>query len=103
MMVLGWGLEKNRIMSPDVDVADPVAMGRRMEHQASPFPYQSSLLGMLLSVAILALVMLASTTASAWGSFGIEPGSVTTTAVERDGTIDTQAGSHPYALSDPGS
>ena len=34
---------------------------------------------------------------SANASFGIEPGSFETTAVERDGTIDTRAGSHPYA------
>jgi hypothetical protein len=33
---------------------------------------------------------------SAYAGFGIEPGSFKTAAVERDGTIDTRAGSHPY-------
>jgi hypothetical protein len=32
----------------------------------------------------------------ALASFGIVPASVKTTAIERDGTIDTMAGSHPY-------
>ncbi len=34
--------------------------------------------------------------AGAQAGFGIQPGSVSTTAINRDGTIDTQAGSHPY-------
>jgi hypothetical protein len=36
-------------------------------------------------------------TAVAQASFGIAPGSVTATALNRDGTIDSQAGSHPYS------
>jgi hypothetical protein len=34
--------------------------------------------------------------ANARASFGIEPGSLSTVALERDGTIDVRAGSHPY-------
>ena len=33
----------------------------------------------------------------AWASFGIVPGSFQTTAINRDGTIDMQAGSHPIS------
>ena len=47
-------------------------------------------------VALIAAVF-ASFVASAEAGFGVAPGSVKTTAVNRDGTIDTQAGSHPYA------
>jgi hypothetical protein len=32
------------------------------------------------------------------GGFGLQPGSLSITAENRDGTIDTQASSHPYAL-----
>ncbi|HTZ85247.1 MAG TPA: hypothetical protein VMB05_01135 [Solirubrobacteraceae bacterium] len=38
------------------------------------------------------------TAAPAWGAFGIEPGSLHVAAVNRDGTPDLQAGSHPYAF-----
>jgi hypothetical protein len=34
----------------------------------------------------------------AQADFGIAPGSTTVTALNRDGTIDTQAGSHPYSF-----
>ena len=46
-------------------------------------------------VALMLIVFLIGVS-SARASFGILPGSFTTTAVERDGTIDTRAGSHPY-------
>jgi hypothetical protein len=44
-------------------------------------------------VLLLVFVLLVS---SARASFGVQPGSFRTTAIERDGTIDTRAGSHPY-------
>ncbi len=45
-------------------------------------------------VALLAALILP---ASAQADFGLIPGSLSTTALNRDGTIATQAGSHPYA------
>ena len=49
-----------------------------------------------LSVGLGMLAVFASVASSAHAGFGIVPGSVTTAAVERDGAIDMQAGSHPY-------
>jgi hypothetical protein len=49
-----------------------------------------------LAATLLALLSLASL---ARADFGIVPGSVTITPENRDGTLDTQAGSHPYGLS----
>jgi hypothetical protein len=46
---------------------------------------------------MIVLGAFASIAPSAGASFGVKPGSVTTTASKRDGTIDTRAGSHPYA------
>ena len=37
-------------------------------------------------------------TGRAWGAFGVAPGSVEMVAVEKNGTVDTRAGSHPYAF-----
>jgi hypothetical protein len=48
---------------------------------------------MTMAVSLAAFGML---TASAHASFGIEPGSFKTIALNGDGTIDAQAGSHPY-------
>jgi hypothetical protein len=51
------------------------------------------LAGYLIVLCVLALTAPSVSRAS----FGIKPGSFQTTAVNRDGTVDTQAGSHPYA------
>ena len=50
---------------------------------------RAALLGALLAALVLP--------ASAQADFGLIPGSLSATALNRDGTIDTQAGSHPYA------
>ena len=49
-------------------------------------------LGVLTLMMVSTLMM----TSSAYAGFGVEPGSFTTVATERDGAIDTRAGSHPY-------
>jgi len=49
--------------------------------------------GALLLAFVAALIV----PATAQADFGLIPGSLSTTALNRDGTIDTQAGSHPYA------
>ena len=46
----------------------------------------------------LALLALAAPPALARADFGLVPGSATMTTEYRDGTIDTQAGSHPYGF-----
>lgn len=46
--------------------------------------------------AISLVAVFVTVVASAYASFGIEPGSFQTIALNRDGTIDAQAGSHPY-------
>ena len=48
-----------------------------------------------LFILATATVLLCPAVANA-AEFGIEPGSVTTTALNRNGTLDTQAASHPY-------
>jgi len=50
------------------------------------------------AVALLlgALVALGWSASDAWAGFGFVPGSASTVALNRDGTVDTQAGSHPY-------
>jgi hypothetical protein len=53
------------------------------------------LLALSLFVATMATVGGGTALASGLG-FGIVPGSVKTAAIEHDGTIDSQAGSHPY-------
>ena len=50
-----------------------------------------ALIGVLLCAAVSPTL--------ARADFGLVPGSATATAVNRDGTLDTQAGSHPYAFS----
>jgi hypothetical protein len=50
-----------------------------------------------IGVPLAILVVLITATPSASASFGIVPGSFTTAAIERDGTVDTRAGSHPFA------
>ena len=52
-----------------------------------------SLIAGLTAIFVLALIP-----ASALADFGIEPGSVTLTAENRDGTLTQLAGSHPFAL-----
>jgi hypothetical protein len=47
-------------------------------------------------IAILGLAIGLAAAPGAAASFGVEPASFTTTALERDGTVDTRAGSHPY-------
>lgn len=47
-------------------------------------------------ITITALAVSAMSVASAQASFGIEPDSFQTMAINRDGTPDAQAGSHPY-------
>jgi hypothetical protein len=46
----------------------------------------------------LALLFFATVASSAQAAFGIEPGSFKVTALNADGSTDTQAGSHPYAF-----
>jgi hypothetical protein len=46
----------------------------------------------------LALLLFATVASSAQAAFGIEPGSFKVTALNRDGSTDTQAGSHPYSF-----
>ena len=47
---------------------------------------------------ILAFLVLAASPAAAQADFGFIPGSTTLSAENRDGTLATQAGSHPYAF-----
>ncbi len=51
----------------------------------------------ILLTSVLSLGFLA-VPAAAQADFGLVPGNTTVTALNRDGTIDTQAGSHPYAF-----
>jgi hypothetical protein len=51
-----------------------------------------------LIVALLALSALATPTAAQAEEFGFVPGSASVTAINKDGTIATQASSHPYAF-----
>jgi hypothetical protein len=51
--------------------------------------------GLILLATLSALLILP---ANAPADFGIEPGSLSMRAVERDGTPDSRAGSHPYAF-----
>jgi hypothetical protein len=50
--------------------------------------------GTLVTIVLLAGLILPT---MAEADFGLIPGSLSTTALNRDGTIDTQAGSHPYS------
>ena len=51
----------------------------------------------IVVLAVSSCVLISAWTAPlARASFAISPGSVTTTAAEQDGTVDSQAGSHPY-------
>jgi hypothetical protein len=50
-----------------------------------------------LIVSLLALSALA-LPAAAQADFGFKPGAASVTAIKRDGTVDTQASSHPYAF-----
>ncbi len=52
----------------------------------------------LLAVAVLVASMLA-VPASALADFGFKPDTAAVTALNRDGTIDTRAGSHPFSFS----
>ncbi|HYM45297.1 MAG TPA: hypothetical protein VES65_03955, partial [Solirubrobacteraceae bacterium] len=52
---------------------------------------------LLGAVLTLVLVVFVSVVSSARASFGIAPGSFSTSALNRDGSVDTQAGSHPYS------
>jgi hypothetical protein len=46
---------------------------------------------------LVAVVVAVFVPATAQADFGLVPGSLSASALNRDGTIDTQAGSHPYA------
>src|SRR5271156_2925649 len=46
---------------------------------------------------LAAIVVALAAPAAAQAGFGIVPGSVTTVALNRDGSVDQQAGSHPYS------
>ena len=50
-----------------------------------------------LLVPVVVLVVFTFVVADAQAGFGVLPGSFVTSAVNRDGSVDTQAGSHPYA------
>ena len=52
---------------------------------------------LLAAVAVIALML--AVPASALADFGFKPNTATVTALNRDGTIDTRAGSHPYSFS----
>ena len=52
----------------------------------------------MLSVVLVATCSLMATS-SAWAAFGIAPGSLSARVENEDGTVDRQAGSHPYAFS----
>jgi P pilus assembly chaperone PapD len=49
----------------------------------------------LICAFVLALLALPS---AAQADFGLVPGKTTITPLNKDGTIDTQAGSHPYSF-----
>jgi hypothetical protein len=51
-----------------------------------------------LPVMILLVLVVPAAALATEGGFGIVPGSATVRAENRDGTLDTQAGSHPYAF-----
>jgi len=51
----------------------------------------------LLSVVLLALAALGAPTATQAADFDFVPGGATVSALKRDGTVETQAGSHPYS------
>lgn len=53
--------------------------------------------GSFLAVLLLLVAFVLTEAPGAQASFGIVPGSFRTVAVNRDSTVDTQAGSHPYA------
>ena len=55
--------------------------------------HRASTIAASVTIAVAGVLALAT---SALADFGIEAGSFQTTALERDGTIDTRAGSHPY-------
>src|SRR6185436_10133702 len=50
-------------------------------------------------IPLLALVTSLALPTFARANFGIEPGSVTVKAINKDGTVDTLASSHPFAFS----
>jgi hypothetical protein len=56
-------------------------------------------LGLLALLGVLAAMALAHAAPAAAGQFGIAEGGFASLATNRDGTLDTQAGSHPYAYS----
>lgn len=49
-----------------------------------------------IAAAVTAAALVCGGAATARAQFGVVPGSFNVTALNRDGTIDTQAGSHPY-------
>ncbi len=61
-------------------------------HIRSLLPYPVLILGMLTAVVAFALC------ARAQADFGPAPGQVSTTPLNSDGTLDTQAGSHPFSF-----
>jgi hypothetical protein len=61
------------------------------------FTRAGTVLGGGILTGLVVTVALTASVPCAWAGFGVLPGSFKTVAVNRDNTIDAQAGSHPYA------
>ena len=103
MMVFRRSMRKSIIIIADDDVTG-IAMGlrRRVYHVVDRLVVghgRSRILDVCFMSLILSTVTVAFsglTPGSALAAFGVLPNSMETVAMEKDGTIDTRAGSHPY-------
>jgi hypothetical protein len=92
--VIEWG--GGRVAVHD-DAADgAVNMYRRFDHVVDCLMSCVGIPGVSGCFCVSVVLGLLLMAPSAIASFGVEPGSFGTAALERDGTVDTQAGSHPY-------